>query len=506
MVNKMAEFHRVFCVIRAVAWDSAVTGVFLAWCFCMLLSNAPFSTLTQDIFVPVTFSLASAVIMLGVVLLSNFFPCRLIEKPDGFYRLFSYFCAALVSVAWGVFIRMELCPVIFFIAMSALSACSMVAFFYSSLIRFRNISLLQTVTGIWMTFFLATVEFLALSVFFEGSGLLFGCALLLVCCAAIVLRDREEGRGVFFEGLEIEKLPVIDFSRDFQIGISGIVRRRFFCGAAFLVGVLLSYELNGTQKTLHFAGILVDCTCVGGTALASVCFLVLTAVLMFAAMVVVLKPNPVLPGVIFVVLSATAFLLLPSYAVLPFPIMSSIALIALLALCLAFSAVSKQIPFRSMVQLTRSILTYFSVGLCMGAVLALLVLSEENLELQGLFFTIFQSVLLLSIIIFFIVSHSDIASLLSLGEDGVAKAVDEAKRPATDVDGRCRFLAKQCGLTPRETEILIHLSHGRNVPSIAETLVISKSTVKTHVLQIYRKANVSSRQALLDLIYSENSD
>ena len=55
-------------------------------------------------------------------------------------------------------------------------------------------------------------------------------------------------------------------------------------------------------------------------------------------------------------------------------------------------------------------------------------------------------------------------------------------------------------LTPRECEIIHLVMCGRSVDAIAKELVISKSTVKSHVSSIYRKLGVNRRQAMLDLV------
>ncbi len=60
-------------------------------------------------------------------------------------------------------------------------------------------------------------------------------------------------------------------------------------------------------------------------------------------------------------------------------------------------------------------------------------------------------------------------------------------------------LAKEHGLTEREREILDMLITGRDVPAIAEKLLISKNTVRTHVKRIYQKMNVNSKQEILSL-------
>jgi two-component system, NarL family, nitrate/nitrite response regulator NarL len=48
-------------------------------------------------------------------------------------------------------------------------------------------------------------------------------------------------------------------------------------------------------------------------------------------------------------------------------------------------------------------------------------------------------------------------------------------------------------LTPREQEVLKHISSGSTTPQIAEKLFLSPATVKTHVQHIYEKLGVSDR-------------
>ena len=73
-----------------------------------------------------------------------------------------------------------------------------------------------------------------------------------------------------------------------------------------------------------------------------------------------------------------------------------------------------------------------------------------------------------------------------------------AAAPRTlDVAARCEALADGASLTPREREILGYLGRGHGIAFVAETLVISDSTVRTHVKAIYRKLAVGSREELL---------
>ena len=52
----------------------------------------------------------------------------------------------------------------------------------------------------------------------------------------------------------------------------------------------------------------------------------------------------------------------------------------------------------------------------------------------------------------------------------------------------------------RETEILAMLARGRSAPFIAQELVISPNTVKTHVKHIYAKLGAHSQQEIIDLV------
>ena len=56
------------------------------------------------------------------------------------------------------------------------------------------------------------------------------------------------------------------------------------------------------------------------------------------------------------------------------------------------------------------------------------------------------------------------------------------------------------GLTARERDVFNLYIVGRSAPYIAEKLVISESTVKSHLQHIYTKCDVHSRQELMDLV------
>ncbi len=54
-------------------------------------------------------------------------------------------------------------------------------------------------------------------------------------------------------------------------------------------------------------------------------------------------------------------------------------------------------------------------------------------------------------------------------------------------------------LTERELEVLRHLSHGHSTRSIAQELVVSEETVKSHLTRIYQKLGVGDRTAAVAL-------
>lgn len=61
---------------------------------------------------------------------------------------------------------------------------------------------------------------------------------------------------------------------------------------------------------------------------------------------------------------------------------------------------------------------------------------------------------------------------------------------------RCAWVARAYDLTRREEDVLCLLVRGMTVPQIADGLVLSPNTVKSHVRNLYRKLGVSSRSGL----------
>ena len=87
------------------------------------------------------------------------------------------------------------------------------------------------------------------------------------------------------------------------------------------------------------------------------------------------------------------------------------------------------------------------------------------------------------------------------GFDAVAEeGAPAAEQQGDALEARCAHVAEAHGLTPRESEILVHLGQGRTARAISEKLVVSENTVKYHIKSIYQKLDVHSRDEVIDLI------
>lgn len=95
-------------------------------------------------------------------------------------------------------------------------------------------------------------------------------------------------------------------------------------------------------------------------------------------------------------------------------------------------------------------------------------------------------------------SAADDSAMSSGAEDAAAAGSSEANSVAR----RCAVLADEHGLTAREREILQYLAEGHNGSYIAGVLFISPNTARTHIHNIYRKLDISSREDILRLTRS----
>ena len=86
-------------------------------------------------------------------------------------------------------------------------------------------------------------------------------------------------------------------------------------------------------------------------------------------------------------------------------------------------------------------------------------------------------------------------------EDGIVTPwVAQSEEEERSFKKKCTALAECHGFTPREQEIFFLLACGYNSDSIANMLVISPSTVKTHTYRIYQKIDVHSQQEIIMML------
>lgn len=86
-------------------------------------------------------------------------------------------------------------------------------------------------------------------------------------------------------------------------------------------------------------------------------------------------------------------------------------------------------------------------------------------------------------------------------ESSVAQDAQEARAFVTDDLQRARD--PKYGLSKRELEVLGLFAQGRSAAWIADNLIISKNTARSHLRNIYAKLDVHSRQELLDFLAGE---
>ena len=101
-----------------------------------------------------------------------------------------------------------------------------------------------------------------------------------------------------------------------------------------------------------------------------------------------------------------------------------------------------------------------------------------------------------------------------MGGQGSVDGAEDVGQGGTDasvhpmiagIERSCDLVASTFGLSAKECEILKLIARGRSGASIAEEMVVSLNTIKTHVTHIYRKCGVHSREELLKLIESVNA-
>jgi DNA-binding CsgD family transcriptional regulator/MFS family permease len=84
--------------------------------------------------------------------------------------------------------------------------------------------------------------------------------------------------------------------------------------------------------------------------------------------------------------------------------------------------------------------------------------------------------------------------------DSAAKSTADSKGFRDRISKQCALLVRQYRLTARESEVMELIARGNSVAHIAETLIVSENTIRTHSKRLYVKLNIHKRQELLALL------
>ena len=96
--------------------------------------------------------------------------------------------------------------------------------------------------------------------------------------------------------------------------------------------------------------------------------------------------------------------------------------------------------------------------------------------------------------------------LAQRGEGNASGAEAPASDRAPRFVNRCKQIAEACGLTERETDIMILYAKGRSSARIQEDLHLSRGTITTHLRHVYMKMDVHNKQEFLDYIEGRRAD
>lgn len=132
----------------------------------------------------------------------------------------------------------------------------------------------------------------------------------------------------------------------------------------------------------------------------------------------------------------------------------------------------------------------WALGPFLGIVLGRAVLTGAGLSPAGIYVVTLCSIVALVVVSTFVFSSEDLGKIMAI----VSTRTQQRFRH------KCALVAQRFGLTDRETEIMMMLAKGRNLPYIQEQLYLSKPTVSTHRQHIYQKTGIHSQQELINLV------
>jgi DNA-binding CsgD family transcriptional regulator len=496
---------RIAKIVKRNLWDCLITAVFFNWGFVLLLNGAYFTT-TQNILLPIVcFALPMLTIIIGTGL--GRLPALKVDRlPVPVALSLAHLLAALscISVCLGTLYGLS--PIVLLPLAVILGALATLLFFYSCYCQLLGAEDIEPVVNAVCSLAIAFLLFVFLITLCAGTSLLLVCSITLGFSALAVFRDYRRERShqlhqTLRQELDKQRFAANEPLTSASLGTTGIVATISLNALMFTFGFLLAFELNATQKSLHFVSTLTSYQHLGNTALSTLYYLLLMLALMIIVLTEYIHPSVPLAGIILAVLLAVTFFSLPSLTMLNFISVTALASALFFTTLFLHARLLKTIPTldRALKTLRISI-TLFALGGLGGAALAYVLLAfTDSIQYYNDFFRVLPAVLIVLIAIIFLLSFRSIAALFR--KQGFEKDLDTSL-----LEHRCHLLSQRFGLTKREAEVLGLLAMGRNIPGISEMLQISNSTVKTHVLQIYKKTGISSRQQLLNIIYGNGKE
>jgi DNA-binding CsgD family transcriptional regulator len=136
-----------------------------------------------------------------------------------------------------------------------------------------------------------------------------------------------------------------------------------------------------------------------------------------------------------------------------------------------------------------------SAGVLAGTMLGSVVVSFLRLDLRSGYLIALGCAVMVMVALLFLLDDRAMVVLIN---------ADDA-RPSSPRRFAVRVgeVAREAGLTPRETEVMVLVAKGRTAQRIQEELGISAGTTNTHLNHVYRKLGVHDRQQMLDLLESD---
>lgn len=342
----------------------------------------------------------------------------------------------------------------------------------------------------------ACIVFALISWLVDWNELPVALLIVLGSSAMFFLRDSAEARSE----RKVDRLVPGPSSSD-------ATRKTLFISTltVFIAGFLFSFLLAMFPRTTHYAGMFVEAA-LGGTSAVAWGALALGVIIFMLVVLGIGKNAPSFPLLAFVllVLFAGMCLTVPSMSVdnsLPFLLVAPAALLFLVVALLVWGFLRHSRSNRIFSSdLGGCVIAGFgAVGAALFALFFIYTVDSVSIVKEYLAAGI-PIVLTIALMLLFIVLRKELVVTF------YPRITFDEPLDSSDLGGRCRLLAEAYGLTPREREIASLFAEGRDAPYVEKALMISKSTVKTHVTHLYQKVGVSSRQELVDLLRSDSAE